>query len=424
MSFTEYTSTRSTATRVDLINRFSTKDIFSLFLQTSQQKGFPMAAWRLPHENTQHIILDLSGVSRKVEIDLENLPPGFMFSAFEQNFSLPETQVDFINADLHFDSQSRQISLPAGSIASDKAIELRQALLDSIESNDLPQKDTKRLQLPLYSSSQQIQEKSHFLDMVTEAVRAVQAKRFKKVVPSRARFVHLPEDFNLSDTFETMCAYYPHAFVSLLAVPGSGIWLGASPEVLASTFRLNGSRYFRTIALAGTQQLENRDSMRNVAWRSKEIEEQAMVSRYIINCFKKIRLRDFEEDGPKTVAAGNLLHLRTDFTVNMDQVNFPELGSVMLKLLHPTSAVCGLPKEPALNFIHKHEAYQRDLYAGFLGPVNMSDQANIYVNLRCMQLTREGALLYAGAGVTADSDPEKEWQETEMKMQTLQSVLK
>ena len=423
MSFTEHLSSRSTATEVDLINRFSTKDIFSLFLETSQQNGFPMAAWRLPHDETQHIILDLSGISKKVDIDLENLPPGFLFSAFDRDFSQPETQADFIHADLHFDSDSKKINMPAGSIASEKAVDLRQSLLKRLEKGQLPASNASRLQLPLHSSYD-VQEKSHFLNMVNQAVRAVQAKKFKKVVPSRAKFVRLPDDFNLSDTFETMCTRYPHAFVSLLAVPGSGIWLGASPEVLASTFMLNGSRYFRTIALAGTQQLENEDSMRNVAWRSKEIEEQAMVSRYIINCFKKIRLRDFEEDGPKTVAAGNLLHLQTDFTVNMDQVNFPELGSVMLKLLHPTSAVCGLPKEPALNFIYENEAYQRGLYAGFLGPVNMKDQANIFVNLRCMQLTREGALLYAGAGVTADSDPEKEWQETEMKMQTLQSVLK
>ncbi len=259
--------------------------------------------------------------------------------------------------------------------------------------------------------------------MVSKAVAEVKRQNFKKVVPSRSSFVQLSDDFNLAETFEKMCKRYPHAFISLLAVPGRGIWLGASPEILVSTFRQNASRFFRTVALAGTQKLQEGNSIRQASWRIKEIEEQAMVSRYIINCFKKIRLREFEEDGPKTVAAGNLLHLRTDFTVNMDQVNFSELGSVMLKLLHPTSAVCGLPKEPALDFIRQHEAYDRELYAGFLGPVNMQEQANIFVNLRCMQLTRQGALLYAGAGVTADSDPEHEWLETEMKMQTLQSVL-
>jgi isochorismate synthase len=199
--------------------------------------------------------------------------------------------------------------------------------------------------------------------------------------------------------------------------------MGASPEILVKTYCEQGQSYFSTIALAGTQKLEQAEAIKNAAWKIKEIEEQAMVSRYIINCFKKIRLREFDEDGPKTVSAGNLLHLRTDFTVNMDQVNFPELGSVMLRLLHPTSAVCGQPKDSSVAFLKKHEGYDRGLYAGFLGPVNIREEVNIFVNLRCMQLFRKQALLYAGAGVTADSDPVKEWQETAMKMQTLQQLL-
>lgn len=422
MSLAEKVSTRGTIAEVDLLKSYSTQDIFSLFLDYSQNHGYPMAAWRLPEDNVQHMILDLSGVSKKVETDLENLPPGFLFSAFDNDFSLPNAQADFINADLHFDSQSRQINLPNRQTASEKAAILRDSMLDRLKNGNIPSLDHSKRHLP-NGSTIHPQEKDHFLKMVRSAVQEVRAQKFKKVVPSRCSFVPLPDDFNLAETFEKMCARYPHAFISLLAVPGLGMWLGASPEILVSTFRQNGSRFFRTIALAGTQKLEDGNSLQQAAWRIKEIEEQAMVSRYIINCFKKIRLREFEEDGPKTVSAGNLLHLRTDFSVNMDQVNFAELGSVMLKLLHPTSAVCGLSKEPALNFIRQHEDYDRELYAGFLGPVNMNDQANIFVNLRCMQLTREGALLYAGAGVTADSDPEKEWQETEMKMQTLQRVL-
>ena len=95
----------------------------------------------------------------------------------------------------------------------------------------------------------------------------------------------------------------------------------------------------------------------------------------------------------------------------------------MLDLLHPTSAVCGMPQEPALDFLRKHEEYDRAFYSGYLGPVNIENETNIFVNLRCMQLLSQKAILYAGAGVTIDSDPEKEWQETEMKLQTLLNVL-
>ena len=149
-----------------------------------------------------------------------------------------------------------------------------------------------------------------------------------------------------------------------------------------------------------------------------------MVSRYIINCFKKIRLREFEEHGPKTVVAGNLMHLKSDFAVDMKATNFPQLGSVMLRLLHPTSAVCGTPLETARKFLLEHEGYSREFYSGFLGPINMNEASHVFVNLRCMQLFADEAWLYAGAGVTADSIPEKEWEETEMKMNTLLDVIR
>jgi isochorismate synthase len=121
--------------------------------------------------------------------------------------------------------------------------------------------------------------------------------------------------------------------------------------------------------------------------------------------------------------AGNVMHLKTDYEVDMKEVNFPQLGSVMLKLLHPTSAVCGMPLEAAMNFLETNEGYDREFYSGFLGPVNYQSESSIFVNLRCMQLLEDKVRLYAGAGVTADSIPEKEWEETEMKMRGMLSLI-
>ena len=155
----------------------------------------------------------------------------------------------------------------------------------------------------------------------------------------------------------------------------------------------------------------------------KEIEEQAMVSRYIIEQFKTIRLREFTESGPRTVQAGNMIHLKTEYTVDLDNVIKPELGSVMLQLLHPTSAVCGMPKFSALSFIIANESLSRELYSGFIGPVNMNGLTQLYVNLRCMQILKTRAVLYAGAGITHGSKAEKEWAETALKCQTLLDLM-
>jgi isochorismate synthase len=163
--------------------------------------------------------------------------------------------------------------------------------------------------------------------------------------------------------------------------------------------------------------------LKSVAWTQKEIEEQALVCRYIINCFKKIRLREYEEHGPRTMVAGNLMHLKTVYEVDMTATNFPQLGSVMLKLLHPTSAVCGMPFDHALNFLKTNEQYDREFYSGFLGPVQVNNNSQIFVNLRCMQVFENQARLYAGAGVTIDSIPEKEFEETEIKMRNLEKLV-
>jgi isochorismate synthase len=117
------------------------------------------------------------------------------------------------------------------------------------------------------------------------------------------------------------------------------------------------------------------------------------------------------------------MHLKSDFTVDMAATNFPQLGSVMLKLLHPTSAVCGMPLESTREFLMKHEGYARQGYAGYLGPVNIENNTHLFVNLRCTQLFENEARLYAGAGVTIDSDPAKEYEETEMKMNTLSAII-
>ena len=159
------------------------------------------------------------------------------------------------------------------------------------------------------------------------------------------------------------------------------------------------------------------------AWNQKEIEEQAMVSRYIIEQFKIIRLREFIETGPRSVRAGNMIHLKTEYTVDLKKVHFPELGTIMLNLLHPTSAVCGMPKFSSLRFITANEHLNREFYSGYLGPVNMKGMSRLYVNLRCMQILRTRAVLYAGAGITHDSIPEKEWEETALKCQTLLDVM-
>jgi len=95
--------------------------------------------------------------------------------------------------------------------------------------------------------------------------------------------------------------------------------------------------------------------------------------------------------------------------------------------LHPTPAVCGLPKNEAKSFILENENYDRKYYTGFLGELNSDvngiNTSSLYVNLRCMEIAKDEAIIYVGGGITKDSIPEKEWEETVRKTATMKKVL-
>jgi len=399
-------------------------DIFRSFFNTAHTFNLPIAAWQLPSEKEQHVIMDLSGEAKTVTPELEILPSGFIFHPFQSNVQVADNplQALFLKADVHYSTREDigfSTSLdPEIRLSSDQ---VSQHIFKQLKASSVMQ--TPKLHLneqPVPPDTQ----KEGFTTMVRQAVHEIEKGAFHKVVPARQKIISLPASFEAVQTFFRLCEAYPQAFVSLISIPGVGTWLGATPETLISTFPgENGRKMFNTVALAGTQPMQPKGKLADAAWRQKEIEEQAMVSRYIINCFKRIRLREFDEIGPKTVAAGNLMHLKTTYSVDMEAVNFPDLGSVMLNLLHPTSAVCGMPKASSLDFLLQYEGFDRSFFSGFLGPVNLQEATHLYVNLRCMQLFEKQAALYAGAGVTADSDPEREWLETEIKMNTLLNIL-
>ncbi len=365
--------------------------------------GGSMMFWRLPNSDEKNLIVCNSGATVVDDVSLENSKPGFVFAPF-----IPESKKNFYSADLVFRFKGEEI-IEGPDLNNTKYAFQKGAQAKPIEKSSA-----------FYTSAKKSNRPSDYKKLVRNGIQLIEAGAFEKIVPSQFRDVNLPDNFDPLKIFYRLCEKHPNAFVSFLSSPETGTWLGASPELLVS---VEGADKFRTIALAGTLPYHAEMNLKAVAWTQKEIEEQALVSRYIINCFKKIRVREYAEHGPRTVVAGSLLHLRTDYEIDMKEVNFPQLGSVMLKLLHPTSAVCGMPLKAAFDFLQSQEGYDREFYSGYLGPVNFDGNSNLFVNLRCMQLFEKTARLYAGAGVTADSDPQKESEEVDIKIQTLSQII-
>ena len=203
-------------------------------------------------------------------------------------------------------------------------------------------------------------------------------------------------------------AYYSIDFANFHAQLEQGTT--ATPEILLE----GGGHHWQTIALAGTMKLEGehlKGEGETLNWATKNIQEQRYVATYIAECLEQFT-RDFREEGPYTVRAANLVHLRSDFSFTLPASD--RIGD-LLQQLHPTPAVCGLPKRDTFRFIVGNEHTPRRYYSGA--------QTHLYVSLRCMNIEGSTYHLYAGGGLLKGSTEEQEWQETEAKLETMRRCI-
>ena len=240
---------------------------------------------------------------------------------------------------------------------------------------------------------------------------------FRKIVLARCAEEELADSIPPMELFYRACDLYPRMFISLVYTEKGGCWLTATPEIL-----LEGKGTdWRTIALAGTVRLEGEQLSgegETVNWSAKNIQEQRYVATYIAECLEQFT-SDFSEEGPFSVRAANLVHLRSDFTFTLPSND--HLGD-LLHALYPTPAVCGLPKRETFHFITHNEHTPRLYYSGFQGWLG-EEETHLYVSLRCMKIEDRRYYLYAGGGLLKDSTEEQEWQETEAKLETMRGLL-
>lgn len=255
-------------------------------------------------------------------------------------------------------------------------------------------------------------DQGEFIQQLQTAIQKLQGPGpLKKVVLSRPLQMSLPPYFDPFPVYHMLCRQYPQAFVYVFFHPQTGLWMGATPETL---IRLEGDT-LHTMSLAGTQPSQN-----PVPWGEKEIREQQLVTDYILQTLRNHDFQHIRAGETRTHVAGPVQHLKTEISARVPDRQ--GLFSFLLDL-HPTPAVCGLPKEAAMRLIRDTEPYARSYYSGFLGPCTREHSLELYVNLRCMQIFRQSAALYVGGGITAESRAHLEWEETLAKSQTMAQAL-
>ena len=255
-------------------------------------------------------------------------------------------------------------------------------------------------------------DRKNYLKILENALYQVKKNGIQKFIFSRIQNVQPLHSSLIPVLYEELQARYPKALVYLFNHPATGLWMGATPEVFLS--KTNNAMI--THSLAGSQPAKLSGSYK---WGTKEIEEQDYVTRYIEQLINTYNLK-YAAKGPFTMEAGPVAHLKTTFEIQtQDEMPVWEF----IQHLHPTPAVCGLPKTRAKNFILRTESHDRDYYTGFTGPVTQSGDFQLFVNLRCMRITPAGFHIFAGGGITDKSNPRHEWAETVVKMATLQNII-
>ncbi len=236
--------------------------------------------------------------------------------------------------------------------------------------------------------------------------------RLEKVVLARQLHCTGVSAADVEQLFFRACLCRPNSYVALWHTPQTGTWLVATPEPLLEYTH----HRWHTVALAGTLPYIEGET---AVWNDKNREEQAIVARFIHHELSAVT-SEIACSEAYTLPSGNIQHLCTDFSFQL-----PSSHHVLriLQHLHPTPAVCGFPREEAMQAILKYEVASRQYYAGFSGPLLLQGETHLYVSLRCMSLTPTSATLYAGGGIMPDSQEREEWDETVRKMQTMKQLL-
>jgi isochorismate synthase len=246
-----------------------------------------------------------------------------------------------------------------------------------------------------------------YMQAVENGIALIANDQAKKIVLSRiVSFPH--RGLTAEGVFNLLNEKFPDAAVFAFTDEQGAQWVGATPELL---FRKRGDSY-TTISLAGT-----RKSGATEDWGAKEIQEQNLVTEFIQHELEILGAERILCGEVRTRNAGSIEHLCNEITFD-----FSGDWKNVMKALHPTPAVCGMPRNEAKEIIQQIEQHDREYYTGLIG-IEQGENVDLYVILRCLKIEESKLQVFVGAGITKDSVPELEARETRWKAQSLTDVI-
>lgn len=264
-------------------------------------------------------------------------------------------------------------------------------------------------------------DKQKWVQKVEHARSMIADNKFDKIVLARSVEVESKHKPVFTLLTHKLRQKYPECFNFMIQKDQETAFIGATPERLAS-FR---NQVFMTEGLAGSTSrgksaIEDEVLAKDLLQSRKDREEHQFVVRAIQENLEPLSEKIENPDKPQIKKLKNVQHLFTPISASIKKgIQIHDL----IRELHPTPAVGGFPREDAVDYIHEIEQIDRGWYAAPVGWFNLNGCGEFAVAIRSALLHKNRATLYAGCGIVADSDPEKEWNETLLKFQPMMESL-
>jgi menaquinone-specific isochorismate synthase len=254
---------------------------------------------------------------------------------------------------------------------------------------------------------------------VSTAVDRIQSGKLDKVVLARDFTGHSNQDIEPRTILKKLAAEYPSTWN--FAVAGL---VGATPELLLRLSR----KMVTSRVLAGTISKTGNDERdlalaASLARSSKDLEEHLYAVKSVADALEPFCTSTNVPDAPYVLHLANVMHLATDVTGAIAEKLAHVDAFTILEQLHPSAAVCGTPREQAGQLITEIESMSRGRYAGPVGWIDAAGDGELGIALRCGQINGDSIRIFAGCGIVAGSDPDKELAESVAKLVPMRSAL-
>ncbi len=257
-----------------------------------------------------------------------------------------------------------------------------------------------------------------FTNMVAQAVAATQRGELDKVVLSRLMDIVTEQPVDTAALMQRIVAQNPNSYHFHLPLPQGGALVGASPELM---LRKQG-RDFSSCPLAGsarrdTDSQRDREAGDSLMQSTKDRHEHKLVTDAMRATLQPRSRLLSVPDVPSLITTATLWHLATQ--IDGEALDERENALSLACLLHPTPALSGFPHQRAQRLIQALEPFERQLFGGIVGWCDEQGNGEWVVTIRCGTVNGARVRLFAGAGIVPDSQPESEWRETGVKLDTM-----